>query len=205
MKLSVLILAITLTVSTGALYSQDDTLKTSRPAKPIVEFFKEKITLSVTDSLARVECIFYFRNNTKKDFNLPIIFPFYVDSLSLYPDFIEAYIIDKDKKQVLYYTSRLKINGISLHIPLKAGRVTIWYLDYEQKIKAKHATYIITTTAAWNKPLEEATYYFVVPESYTDAATWPEADTVYPDDSLRIYKCYKKDFMPEQDMEIFWK
>jgi hypothetical protein len=187
------------------LYSQTDSLKQAESKKPQVEFFKEEITLSVDDSLARVEGIYYFRNSSNKQTSMPVLFPFYVDSLSAYPHRIEAYVLENGKKTALTFKENRQMKSITLMVPIKANSTAAWYLEYEQKLKAKKATYIITSTAMWNKPLEEAAYYFKVPERYRNVVTFPEADTIYNREGFRIYKSQKYDFMPEQDMKITWQ
>ena len=189
----------------STVFSQDNSPDKQVFTKLIVDFFKEEITLSVTDSMASVEGVYYFRNNTDKDFDFPVLFPFYVDSLTLYPHAINAYLVKNKNLQSLKFRQMSNFEGISIRIPLKAGEVMSWRLDYSQKLKANRAVYIITSTAAWHKPLEEATYYFKASETFTDIEIWPEADTTYRENGNIVFKCRREDFMPEQDMEINWK
>jgi hypothetical protein len=169
-----------------------------------VEFFKEDITLSVDDSIASIRGIYYFRNNTDKDAPFPISFPFYVDSLSLFPHSISAYLLDSLKTVMLNYKIYPKANSIGLAIPLKPRSVTIWHLDYSQRIRSPRATYIITSTASWHKPLEEAIYRFVTPADFDSVSVWPPADSTRDSSGYKIYLCRKQNFLPKKDMEIFW-
>jgi len=173
--------------------------------QPPVDFFQEEITLTVTDSAAFVTGVYHFRNNTNRDFDIPVAFPFYVDSLSTYPYAIEAYIERESGKQVLPHRRLTKFDGISLKIPLKAGQEMTWNLDYAQKISSKRAVYIITSTAAWKKPLEQATYTFVAPADFADMTTWPTPDTSFVKNGIRSIISHEQDFMPVKDMEILWK
>jgi len=173
--------------------------------RPSVDFFQEEITLAVTDSTASVMGVYHFRNNTGKDFDMPVAFPFYVDSLSAYPHFIEAYIEKENGKQVLPHRRLTKFDGISLKIPLRAGQEMTWNLDYTQKISSKRAVYIITSTAAWKKPLERATYTFIAPANFANITAWPTPDTSFVQDGIKSFISYEQDFMPTRDMEIFWK
>jgi hypothetical protein len=170
-----------------------------------VDFFKEDITLAINDGFAEISGAYYFRNNTERDGRIPIAFPFYVDSLSLYPDEIEAFMIDENDTTCLDYRDSEKQMGIMIGIPLIPGQITIWYLNYRQRILAPKARYILTSTAAWGKPLEEATYCFVVPSSFENIRAWPEPDTVIEEGARREYLARRTDFMPTQNMEIEWK
>lgn len=172
--------------------------------RPSVEFFKEIITLSVSDSQATINGIYYFRNNTDKDCKFPVLFPFYVDSLSQFPSLIKPYLIDSAKVIELTYRIIEKANSISFAIPLKPHTTIIWYLDYVQKIKATKAHYIITSTNAWGMPLEEATYRFIVPCEFDSVSFWPEADSSYIEGANTIFMGHRLNFSPQKDMEISW-
>jgi hypothetical protein len=192
-------LSLTINIAMGG----DLALKRTE-SKSSVEFYKEEITLTVNDSEATVHGIYYFRNNTDRSGDFPALFPFYVDSLSLFPHYIKAYLIDSAKTVSLSFRTIEKAGSISLAIPIKPQSTTIWYLDYTQRIKSTHARYIITTTNAWGKPLLEATYRFIAPSDYDSIRTWPTADSIYKDEAEIVILCHRKNFLPQQDMEISW-
>ena len=176
-----------------------------------IDFYKEDITLTVSDSMASVAGIYWFRNPTEMHVPYPVSFPFYVDSTSLFPDSITAYVKEDSLGKPLPAPVDIQImkfksqNSIGIRVPITAKGTTVWHLDYSQKILANHARYILTSTAAWGRPLEDATYKFVVPVSYDSVQVWPIADTSYAQGDKKIYLCHKVNFMPKQDMEIFWK
>jgi hypothetical protein len=169
-----------------------------------VAFFKEEITLSVTDNVAQVSGTYYFRNNRESDLPFTVVFPFYIDSLSLYPHYISAYIINGKDTIPLELRPVKSRKAIALSIPMKPKGVTTWHLDYGQRILAPPARYILTTTSSWGKPLEDASYKFVVPLSFGAVQIWPEADSASIRGSNRVYWSHKANFMPRRDMEISW-
>ncbi len=174
------------------------------PRKRQVEFFKEEITMAVTDSTSSISGVYYFRNNTEKDRPYSVVFPFYVDGVSHYPHEIRAYAVDGDDTLTVETEALEGQNAIRLRIPMKPEAVTIWHLDYTQRIESDYARYILTSTSAWGKPLEEATYRFIIPMDYRIIEIWPQADKarrVKP--NLEMW-CEKINFMPDQDMRIFW-
>ena len=172
---------------------------------PAVEFCKEEVTLEVGDGHACITGIYYFRNNTNRDLQMPVVFPFYIDSLTAFPHHIEAAVNSADCEAVPTFDRVPDRDMVSLRIPVKADDITSWRLTYQQEIGAKRAVYILTSTAAWKKPLEEATYYFIAPDSFSDINTWPIPDTTYIEGPDRIFKSVRYDFMPQRDMEITWK
>ena len=173
-------------------------------AESPVDFFKEEITLTVSDSSSNISGIYYFRNNTSKTGNFTVMFPFYVDSLSLFPDTIAAYYFENADTIPISIRQIPKQEMVVLNIPLKDRGITCWHLDYSQKILSSRAVYIITSTASWGKPLEDAKYRFLVPAKYKNISVWPEADTVINHDSYMEYYSHKVNFMPWRDMEIKW-
>lgn len=174
------------------------------PRKRQVEFFKEEITMAITDSTSSISGVYYFRNNTEKDKPYAVAFPFYVDGVSHYPHEIRAYTVDGDDTLTIETEALEGRNTIRMRIPLKPNQVTIWYLDYTQRIESEYARYILTSTSAWGQPLEEATYRFIIPMNYGIIETWPRVDKVRKvKPNLEIW-CEKINFMPDQDMRIFW-
>jgi len=169
-----------------------------------VDFFAEEITMEVNESEVSIGGVYYFRNNTSKDKSFPIIFPFYVDSLTSFPDRIDAYVISGSDTSVINFQSLEERHCIRLGIPMIPDSVTIWHLDYNQKISSRKARYILTSTSAWKKPLEKATYRFIAPKSFDINYAWPEADTVITGDKVTLI-ANRTDFMPPRDMEIIWE
>ena len=171
-----------------------------------VEFFKEEITLTILDSTASVSGIYYFRNNTDNSTPFTIIFPFYVDSACSFPDKIRAFAADGDDTLDLDVSRRVAAeNAVRLDIPMTPGNVAKWHLEYSQRIRTPHARYILTTTAGWGEPLEEATYKFVVPRDYRILSIWPRPDSTRMEGEFAIYRSAMKSFMPQRDMEISWQ
>lgn len=170
-----------------------------------VEFFKEEITMTITDSTSSISGVYYFRNNTEKDKPFAVAFPFYVDGVSQYPHGIRAYTVNGDDTLTIETEALEGQNAIRMRIPMKPKEVTVWYLDYTQRIESDYARYILTSTSAWGKPLEEATYRFIIPMDYRIIEIWPRADKVRRvKPNLEIW-CEKINFMPDQDMRIFWE
>ena len=170
-----------------------------------IDFYKEDIVLSVSDSHAAVSGSYWFRNSTEKHVPYPVSFPFYVDSTSLFPDSISAYVKNDSLITQIPFMKYKIAKSIGIRVPMTAKGTTIWHLDYSQKILSSHARYILTSTAAWGKPLQEATYKFIVPATFDSVRVWPKADTVYDLGDQKVYLSYRTNFMPKRDMEIYWK
>jgi hypothetical protein len=205
MKIILITFFLFISITNPGLAQDIDNLKPIE-REPAVDFFQEEITLTVTDSTMRLDGIYHFRNNTPRNIPLPFSFPFYVDSTISYPHFIEAYMLSDDgEKQRIDISEIRKTNSFRARIPLIAKSEATWQLAYEQKIESKRAVYIITSTAAWKKPLTQATYIFVTPEDFEISFIWPEPDSSFTKDGLVYRQCVKHDFLPSREMEIIWK
>jgi hypothetical protein len=192
---------ISILISISAI-AQDKTIPYSTSP---VDFFKEEITLTIDYSSSIVSGIYYFRNNTERGGKMPIMFPFYVDSASLFPDTIFAYSVNDKDTTALDVRDARGQNAVMIEIPMMPKGTTIWYLDYSQKILEPKATYILTSTGAWGKPLEDATYRFITPADYDSIQAWPEPDSIIIQNSHRELLAYRTNFMPKQNMMIEWK
>lgn len=181
------------------------------PGKGQVEFFKEEITMTVTDSTTAVSGVYYFRNNTEKDRPYTVFFPFYVDPAVSFPHRIDAYAIDDGDTLTIDFETLDSLNAVRLGIPLKPNEVTVWHLDYIQRIESDYARYILTTTRAWKKPLEQADFKFIIPTDFAILEIWPKPSGVRrivgatADEPARLELTSRQfDFMPGQDMKIAW-
>jgi hypothetical protein len=175
------------------------------PRGSAIDFYKENIVLTVSDSDAAVSGIYWFRNTTEMHVPYPVSFPFYIDSTSLFPNSISAYIKNDSTITQIPFMKYKIAKSIGIRVPMTAKGTTIWHLDYSQKILSPHARYILTSTAAWGRPLQEAMYKFIVPALFDSVRVWPKPDTVYNQGDQKIYLCHKSNYMPKRDMEIYWK
>lgn len=133
-------------------------------------------------------------------------FPFYVDSVTAFPHTIEIFYKDSLGNNIpIKFRSYPERKMIRLSVDIEPESYTTWYLNYEQRISSKRAVYIITSTSAWNKPLDRATYTYIAPQDFEITEIWPQPDTSYQENSLVYMHCIKNNFMPSREMEIKWR
>ena len=168
-----------------------------------VTFFKEFITVSLSDSEANIEGIYYFRNNQSSGQLFRVFFPFYLDSLTLFPHEIAAF--KKNGKHLDKLAYMATHNAVRFSVPLNADTVTVWSLQYSQNLRSKSAIYILKSAQTWRKPLEEAHFMVNVPRNFKNVKIWPEPDSSRVDAGRVYYFCTERNFMPERDLEINWE
>jgi hypothetical protein len=179
-------------------------LSQSRMNMP-VEFFKEEIFMTVNKGEFTISGIYYFRNNTEMSKPMPIVFPFYIDDSTHYPHEIKAFVTTGKEKRQLDFQEHLERGSVRIAIPMKPGETTIWQLEYTQKIDKPQATYILQSTQAWGKPLEEALYKIDIPDNINVDYIWAEVDSVTNKGNREILWIHKTEYMPFKDMTIKWK
>jgi len=91
--------------------------------------------------------------------------------------------------------------GFSFVIQLKTDEEKAFHIVYRQKVR-DHATYILTSTRYWGKPLEKAFYQLTVPVDLQITGFSYPPD--YQDNKTndRIYYWFRENFMPDKDFEI---
>lgn len=161
---------------------------------PVV-FFEEHIEFILDDSIFSINGIYSFCNNSKELVTKRIIFPFAVKTESI--DSIR--VINLNREQLVPY--RLLGNAISFNLTILPKDTLDINIFYRQKTSIKN-TYILTTTQAWGRPLEKATYTLITPKKM------PELSFSYPPDSMQIidnnylYRWKKVRFLPKYDFNI---
>ncbi|UCE65887.1 MAG: hypothetical protein JSU85_13670 [Candidatus Zixiibacteriota bacterium] len=169
-----------------------------------VEFYKEEISMIINENQFTISGTYYFRNNTGSDKPMPVVFPFYIDSSTHYPDKISAFIIGEEKHQLEFQENKER-GSIRIAIPMKSKGTTVWQLEYTQKIEKPQATYILKSTQAWGKPLEEVLYKVDIPDDIDVDYIWADVDSVTANDNREILWIHKTEYMPFKDMTIKWK
>ncbi|UCC79511.1 MAG: hypothetical protein JSW64_14795 [Candidatus Zixiibacteriota bacterium] len=170
-----------------------------------VEFYKEEISMTINNGDFTISGIYYFRNNTEMDKPMPIVFPFYIDDSTHYPHEITAFALNGEEKIKLDYQENKERGSIRIGIPMKPKEITVWRLEYTQKIDKPQATYILKSTEAWGRPLGEALYKIDIPCSIDVDYIWADVDSVTANNNRETLWIHKTEYMPFKDMTIKWK
>ena len=176
------------------------------PISPPMEFYKEKITMIINDGEFTILGSYYFRNNTDSDRPMPIVFPFHIDDSTHYPYEIMVFTNEVGGLiKTLDFEENRERGSIRVPIPMKAHETTIWNIQYKQKIDKPQATYILKSTQAWGKPLEDALYKIDIPNDIDIDYIWADVDSVTNNENREILWIHKTEYMPFSDMIIKWK
>jgi hypothetical protein len=77
-------------------------------------------------------------------------------------------------------------------------------IGYTQEVKTNQAMYILTTTASWGKPFQQAYYELHVPfDIQVDSISYVP-DKIQQVGGLFIYIFERQNFMPDRDFIIYF-
>lgn len=159
-----------------------------------IEFYREKITVLLSDDQVTVEGVYYFRNTSFKSQKEIMYYPFPMDKHHPYPHEIKVEDLDFTKgKQGVYWL---------IEFPLHSTRSV--KVRYKQRCDINSATYILTSTKHWKQPLEKAEFMIVVPERWENVTLSYCPDRWETKKGLKYYYISKVDFLPQQDLIIKW-
>lgn len=168
-----------------------------------VEFTKEKIEIFLSDEIMKLKGTYYFKNLTSSFLKTSVFYPFPIDKEHLYPTEIKIYKWKIDKKNKVNFVKSDK--GVLWTVEIEANKITKYIVIYKQPIKTKNATYILTTTQAWNKPLEYAKFIIHIPKIFKNIEIPYSIDKIFSKGENIIYEFTRTNFLPTKDLTICWQ
>jgi hypothetical protein len=168
-------------------------------------FDSESITLTVTDSTAQVSGWYRFRNLSPRSLRVSVVYPFPVDALHRYPHSVRIYAVLATDTVRVEPRKLEDLASVWLLVPLQPDTITTWHVEYEQLIEASCARYVLTSTAAWGRPLRAASYEVVHPSGFLEVEVWPRPDSVTTASGWTTRKCSRANFLPRDDLWIRWR
>jgi hypothetical protein len=163
-----------------------------------LEFFEESLLFEINDGVFTVDGQYYFRNTGQKELNQILFYPFPASEGSEPVDSVSVTGIPVSAEKLLVHQSD---EGFAFHIHLNTGEEKAYQIYYRQKVH-NHATYILTSTQLWGKPLEKAFYQLTVPVDIQITGFSYPPDYQENKTNERIYYWFRQDFMPDKDFEL---
>jgi hypothetical protein len=164
-----------------------------------VQFARELISIAVEDTSITVDGIYVLRNPAPFPRPQTLFYPFPVDSTHPYPDSISVW----RRKQPVEFGVREDGVVFSVEIPAE-GAVGIRVI-YRQACPGQSGCYILTTTAAWERPLKSADFVITLADGLELEWTAYEVLPVEDEGGRSRYEFSREDFMPDRDLCLRWK
>ncbi|MGB3340316.1 MAG: hypothetical protein WBB37_02410 [bacterium] len=157
-----------------------------------IDFFKENVVIEINGSGVEVTGQYFFKNLTNQDKRVIFYYPFPVDENHQYPESI-----------ILDYPYTKDTAGIYFSIAIKAQRIDSFEICYHQRTRKNQFTYITTTTKQWNRPIKNARFTIIIPDSLQvrfNYSPYIHEKTNHND----IFSLNIVNFNPNDDLEIEW-
>jgi hypothetical protein len=160
---------------------------------PPIDFFKEEVTIEVLGARVRVTGVYYFENLTQIGKRIKFYYPFPVDSNHHFPDTISfGYPFERDSA------------GIYFSLSIRSNSIDSFRITYEQPVEKPFFRYITTTTKVWKRPIKEAKFTVVAPDTLSLSMNYVFAECRNAYGKL-LYLIEIKDLFPEEDLIIRWQ
>jgi len=187
-----------------------------RKAEPVspVHFAREEIAMDVKPGTLGVRGMYHFTCSAKEPLVASVFYPFPLDSTHLYPDSIELRTSNANRQSAdsEVRSSALELrafvrqdSGVAFRMRFRPETEDSFFAYYRQPLKTNSATYIVTTTRKWKRPIDLARFRVTVPASFKDVRLTFKADSVANSDSTVTYFFTRKKFYPNKDVTVTWK
>jgi hypothetical protein len=194
------------------------TCRKAAPESP-VHFAREEIGMDVRPGTLEVRGVYHFTCSAKEPLVASVFYPFPLDSTHLYPDSIELRTpsVDRQTPSPRIPDSELRRSdfgvrsfvrqdsGVAFRMRFRPEAEDSFFAYYRQPLKANSATYIVTTTRKWKRPIDLAQFRVTLPASFEDVNLTFKPDSVTKSDSAVSYFFTRKRFYPDKDVMVTWK
>jgi len=167
-----------------------------------LSFYKEDITFTLDRSFFRVNAFYWFANQSDRDCEKIIYYPFGNSSEKEEVDSVEVYNISQNICPKIVNHSK---NGFLFVLRIAARDTAVYHIIYIQKIASDSVKYILISTQQWNKALDNAEYRLIVDKQIILTRFSYVPDKVYDINDKKIYYWARSNFMPASDMIFHFK
>jgi hypothetical protein len=178
---------------------------TDLPPPFSVSFASEWIRLTVIGDSLEVRGTYYVHCRQQGGASVSLFYPFPEDSLLGEARMVSltTSIDGGDTSDVQWEASR-GAPGVRWRTPPCTGDTIAIDAVYRQKLNARYARYIVTTTKAWQRPLTLARFEIRLPQGAipTEFSFPFEARQ---DATGRYYAFETRDFLPDRDVVVRWR
>ena len=160
-----------------------------------VEFTSERIEMNVRGNTLTIHGTYHFTNPNPEPVRVAMFYPFPIDATHPFPHAIRV-------KPIAY---RKVKDGITWTVEAGPHAKPTVDVVYSQRCLDRSAKYILTTTQAWGKALKQAEFIVRVPSSFKEVTLSYSPDSLKEIKGEQVFYLTRKEFLPEKDMEVWWK
>ena len=170
--------------------------------------------MDVRPGTLEVRGMYHFQCSAKEPLVASVFYPFPLDSTHLYPDSIELRTSNANRQggdsgvrssALGPRTFVRQDSGVAFRMRFRPEAEDSFFAYYRQPLRTNSATYIVTTTRKWKRPIDLARFRVTVPASFKDVKLTFRADSVARSDSAVTYFFTHKKFYPDRDVTVTWR
>jgi len=139
--------------------------------------------------------MYHFKSSAKEPLVASVFYPFPLDSTHLYPDSID----------IRQHGFQRQDSGVSFWMRFQPNAEDSFFAYYRQPLRVNSATYIVTTTRKWKRPIDLARFRVTVPAGFKDVNLTFKPDSVARSDISVSYFFSRKRFFPDKDVTVTWR
>jgi len=162
-----------------------------------LQFFREDLRFTLTDSSLSVDGDYYFRNNSERDLERMLFYPFPQDSL--YGEVSGCFAVFQDSVDVL---GKITTAGSFFKVIIPAGQERFVRVGYTHQLLANKAEYILLTTRNWGAPFEIVNYSLTFSKELEVIEFSLLPDDLREDEKNYYLSWRKEDFMPKTNFIV---
>ncbi len=160
-----------------------------------VHFAREEVSMDIRLGTLEVRGVYHFQCSAGQPLVASIFYPFPLDSTHLYPDSIE----------IRQHGFQRQDSGVSFRMKFTPDAEDSFYAYYRQPLRTSSATYIVTSTQKWKRPIDLARFQVTVPAGFRDVTLSFKPDSTVTRDSIVSYFFAREKFFPDKDVTVTWK
>jgi hypothetical protein len=151
--------------------------------------------MDVRPGTLEVRGMYHFTCSAKEPLVASVFYPFPLDSTHLYPDSID----------IRQHAFERQDSGVAFRMRFQPNAEDSFFAYYRQPLKANSATYIVTTTRKWKRPIDIARFRVTVPAGFKDVKLTFKADSVVRTGSTVAHIFMRRGFFPDRDVTVTWR
>ena len=167
-----------------------------------ISFYKEDITFKLDRNYFKVDAYYWFANQSDKNYEKVIYYPFGNNSEKEQIDSLEVSNISQN---IIPKISNYNKDGFLFLLGIAARDTEVYHIKYVQKITSDSVKYILLSTRQWNKALDNAEYKLIVDNQIKLTKFSYQPDKAYDITDKKIYYWKRSNFIPKSDMIFHFK
>jgi hypothetical protein len=168
-----------------------------------VRFVREYVKVALSGDRVHVSGLYYFRNASAGSVEQGIEYPFPVDRFHPYPATVRVYDeTGSEPRPMGFLQGRSSVRWMMRFGPNEERRVRV---HYWQDVFEPSATYIVSSTQKWERPIELAEFEFRVPSGLGEVQTSFTPDRSDVSGDTIVYYMRREDFLPDDDLVVTWR